>query len=366
MIPRVIHGNCLEVLPGLNEQFDACITDPPYHLTSIVKRFGFEGSAPAQFGTDGAFARASRGFMGKQWDGGDIAFRPETWRLVWDVLKPGAHLAAFGGTRTFHRMAVAIEDAGFEIRDTLSWLYGTGFPKSHNLKDDWAGWGTALKPAFEPIILARKPLVGTVAANVLAHGTGAINIDACRVPTDETIHTTRNVALGSSSGGVYGAATVPGVFEGHAAGRWPANVLHDGSEEVEAAFAAFNAPGQQGRARTDGMAQGNNTYGALRHITTSPEPRGDTGTASRFFYCAKASKADRAGSKHPTVKPLALLRWLVTLVTPPGGSILDPFAGSGTTLQAAYECGFSSTGIELEADYFADMTSRLGNLQDVR
>ncbi len=224
-------GDCLEILPTLAENsIDACVTDPPYHLTSIVKRFGTDNAAPAQFGKDGAYARAAAGFMGRKWDGGDVAFRVETWREVYRVLKPGAHLIAFGGTRTFHRMACAIEDAGFEIRDQIQWLYGSGFPKSHDVSKgidraagaerevlgiagksgserscmagdfaggeylataaattaarQWEGWGTALKPACEPIVLARKPLSeSTVAANVLKWGTGALNIDGCRVAT---------------------------------------------------------------------------------------------------------------------------------------------------------------------------------------
>ena len=189
---RVLPGDCREVLATLPaDSVDACVTDPPYHLTSIVKRFGAVDAAPAKFGTDGAFSRMSTGFMGKEWNAGDIAFRPETWAAVLRVLKPGAHMlcfggtrtahrmTCFGGTRTAHRMTCAIEDAGFEIRDTLMWVYGSGFPKSRNIG---GGWGTALKPAYEPIILARKPLDCTVAANVQRHGTGAINVDACRVP----------------------------------------------------------------------------------------------------------------------------------------------------------------------------------------
>lgn len=396
MADTILHvGDCLDVLKTLPEaSVHACVTDPPYHLTSIVKRFGAAGASPAQFGTDGAYARASRGFMGKQWDGGDIAFRPELWAEVLRVLKPGAHLLAFGGTRTFHRMAVAIEDAGFELRDTLMWLYGTGFPKSHDVSKgvdaklgaergrvvprsviahqrnadnlrpymsdpnhttasgepasdagrQWQGWGTALKPAWEPIILARKPLVSTVAANVLEFGTGALNIDGCRVGDDGG---TKGCTTGPSNGilgdGLIGAfgKPVPGL------GRWPANVLHDGSDEVLTSFPTDTRKTQ-------------NVYGAMARGSDGAEPRNDTGSAARFFYSAKASKADRAGSKHPTVKPVSLMRYLVRLVTPPGGVVLDPFAGSGTTGRAARDEGFDSTLIERELEYAADIDRRLG------
>jgi len=193
----LLNGDCLEEMQKLIDdgtQVDSVVTDPPYHLTSITERFGKEGSAPAQYGTDGAFARASKGFMGKEWDGGDIAFRKETWELALKLLKPGGHLLAFSGSRTYHRMAVAIEDAGFEIRDQIMWLYGSGFPKSHNLGD---GWGTALKPAHEPIVMARKSIEGTNKNNREKYETGGINIDDCRCKDN----------------------------------RYPANVMHDGLQE---------------------------------------------------------------------------------------------------------------------------------------
>lgn len=191
---RLLAGDCLAVLPTLRaNSVDACVCDPPYHLASIVKRFGGKGAAPAKFGRDGAFARASAGFMGQAWDGGDLAFQPETWAAVLRVLKPGAFLTAFGAPKNYHRLAVAIEDAGFELRDSLMWVFGSGFPKRRD----------QLKPAFEPIVLARKPLSErSVAANVARWGTGALNIDAGRVN----------------------------------GGRWPANLLHDGSDDVVAAF----------------------------------------------------------------------------------------------------------------------------------
>jgi site-specific DNA-methyltransferase (adenine-specific) len=312
-------GDCLEVLASLPENsIDAVVTDPPYHFTSIVKRFGSPDAAPAQFGSDGAFARASRGFMGKEWDGGDIAFRPDTWALIWRVLKPGGHMVAFGAPKNYHRLACAIEDSGFEIRDCLQWIFGTGFPKSHNLE---GGLGTALKPAYEPIVLARKPLSEkTVAANVLRWGTGALNIDATRVDGQpRTTHADGNRVTSVAASGHLSGKKPHGPTPAPE-GRWPANLCHDGSQQVLDLF---------------------------------------PNDAGRFFYSSKASKADRAGSKHPTVKPVALMQWLIRMVTPPGGTVLDPFAGSGTTAQAAINEGFQTVLIEREEEYQSDIRNRL-------
>ena len=360
----------LEVLPllaMLGVQVDAVVTDPPYHLTSIVKRFGADNAAPAQVGATGAYARASSGFVGKKWDGGDIAFRPETWRLVYDVMKPGAHLVAFGGTRTYHRLACAIEDAGFETRDTVSWLYGTGFPKSHNQQGEWRGWGTALKPACELIVLARKPLIGTVAANLLGHGTGALNIDGCRIGTTKGVPASVSRGTGGSSlpGSIdHSLRREDGTGSGHDPNvvRWPANVIHDGSEEVLAAFP--DTPGQQGKASSNpDSPRTRRVYGAMGRADDPTAPRGDSGSAARFFYCAKATKADRIGSKHPTVKPIALIRYLCRLVTPPGGTILDPFAGSGTLAAAAHAEGFNAILVEREAEYITDIQRRIRDVE---
>jgi site-specific DNA-methyltransferase (adenine-specific) len=355
-------GDNRDVLKQLpDNSIHAIVTDPPYALVSIQKRFGKPGSAPAS-GND-AYKRASAGFMGANWDTGEVAFSEEFWAEVWRVLKPGGHVAAFSGTRTYHRMTVAIEDAGFEIRDQLAWIYGSGFPKSHDvakaidksagfcapkagavkeetvgqaakgteyvrgekgkpITDDakeWDGWGTALKPAWEPIALARKPLGGTVAENVLEHGTGAINVDGCRVGANDGDDRSRpprtpNAILGGGKGTNLTAS------KHNELGRWPANIIHDDSPEVTGAF-------------PDGSA--------------------------RFFYSAKADKIDRIGSKHPTVKPVDLMQWLVRLITPKGGVVLDPFAGSGSTGEAAWREGMQCILVEREEEYQADIAERL-------
>lgn len=455
-------GDCIEVLGTLpDSSIDSVVCDPPYHLTSIVKRFGAENAAPAKVGKTGAFARASRGFMGKVWDGGDIAFRPETWALVLRVLKPGGHLVAFSGTRTYHRMACAIEDAGFEIRDMLSWMYGSGFPKSHNVSkgidntlfrrwldadhqrraaydsemhaaesikstirratvvaeveakwrtlagcarekirvaprpdtsgtmagssdtrpwiensrergyhevdgDEAAtdearaakGWGTAFKPALEPICFGRKPIQGTVAENFMAHGTGAINIDACRVGTD--VIETCNTPGKDKFANMYGGNLVPKTGNTSHVGRWPANVIHDGSEEVVGMFPESSSgalkPEHQERA-------GYSSESPCHHGGSSRGGSGDyaanSGSAARFFYTAKADSDERLGSKHPTVKPTDLMQWLVRSVTPKGGTVLDLFAGTGTTGEAAWREGMRAVLIEREPEYQNDIRRRM-------
>lgn len=342
MTIHIITGDCRDALRTLAEgSVDAIVCDPPYEL----------------------------GFMGKAWDRSGVAYDLRTWREALRVAKPGAYLLAFGGTRTFHRVACAIEDAGWELRDTAvrghagentvtvqledcpwlaGWMYGTGFPKSHN--GPWGG--TALKPAWEPIIMARKPLIGTVAANVQQYGTGGLNIDGCRIESAGGRY-----RAGESSqdrryterGGTNFAAT-PGPRGGDPAGRWPANILHDGSDEVLSVF-PFSA-GQLAPSVEDGEQQGNQVYGKLRRAGPHHQPRNDAGSAARFFWSPKASRKERGeGNTHPTVKPVELMAYLCRLVTPPGGTVLDPFMGSGSTGIAASREGFSFIGIELDGEY---------------
>ena len=309
---------------------DSVVTDPPYGLS----------------------------FMGKRWDY-DVP-SVEIWAECLRVLKPGGHLLAFAGTRTQHRMAVRIEDAGFDIRDKIAWVYGSGFPKSHNLDGEWEGWGTALKPALEPITVARKPLNVTVAANVAEWGTGAINVDGCRVGADEgrpLIESRSDPSLNAFGDGLNGSRHAGTTTQG----RWPANLIHDGSDEVVRLFPSQKSPatyvrsvvGQSSPAPMDRDAGKKDTRAiAVGH--------GDSGSAARFFYCAKASKADRGGdNKHPTVKPTDLMRYLCRLVTPLGGVVLDPFMGSGSTGKAAMLEGFRFLGIEREADYVEIARARI-------
>ncbi len=355
-------GDSRDVLKTIADaSIDSIVTDPPYALVSIVKRFGAGNAAAVKVpeGGSGAYARASSGFMGKTWDTGETAFAIEFWAECLRVLKPGGHVVAFSGTRTYHRMACAIEDAGFEVRDQIGWTFGSGFPKSHNAGN---GWGTALKPAWEPIMLARKPLIGTVAANVLQHGTGAINIDGCRVGTEEDLNGGRySENKQGDDGNTYGSGiNLRSVLDYvQPTGRWPANIIHDGSEEVVAAF-----PETNGSKATEGVQRYGRSAGIMGNVGAlrdgRPEGHDDAGgSAARFFYTAKADANDRVGSKHPTVKPVDLMQWLCRLVTPPGGTVLDPFAGTGTTGEAAFREGFNAVLIEREEEYQADIRRRM-------
>ena len=354
--PRVdvVQGDSRDVLARLADGcMDAVVTDPPYALVSIRQRLGRADSAPiVSNGASGVYARAGAGFMGQTWDTGETAFDPAFWAEVLRVLKPGGHIVAASGTRTYHRLACAIEDAGFEIRDMVSWLYGSGFPKSHNHDIGGVKFGTALKPACEPWVLARKPLCGTVAETLDAHGTGALNIDGCRIEGEKT-----PAPVGQFRGSDVGATGLTGIRDGRSdhLGRWPANVVHDGSDEVLDAFPATEAAGGY-------PAQGAR-YGLGGGVR---EQRGEAlkletagGSAARFFYSAKADDEDRLGADHPTVKPVALMRWLCRLITPPGARVLDPFAGSGSTGVACLGEGFDALLIEREPDYVATIRRRL-------
>ena len=329
---KVYLDDCLDFMEFMpDDAVDSIVTDPPYGL----------------------------GFMGNDWD--HAVPGVEFWTEALRVAKPGAHLLAFGGARTSHRLSCAIEDAGWELRDTLMWVYGSGFPKSKNLDGDWEGWGTALKPAWEPIILARKPLCGTVAQNVQQHGTGALNIDGCRIDAEP-----RRIENYASEGGQGCMSHGHGGGPGHAgkprdarietAGRWPANVIHDGSGEVVGLFPDSNG---SGRARTLKRGERDDGWG----MSDEPGELRDagTGSAARFFYCAKASKKDREdGNTHPTVKPTDLMRWLCRLVTPPDGLVFDLFTGSGSTGKAAALEGFRFIGVEKDAEHFNTARRRVG------
>jgi site-specific DNA-methyltransferase (adenine-specific) len=354
---RILIGDCLQRMRELaDNSVDSIVCDPPYHLLSTVKRFGKVPRTESTMPKSEPHARMSRGFMGQTWDGGDVAFRPETWAEVLRVLKPGGHLVAFSGTRTYHRMACAIEDAGFEVRDQLAWAYGSGFPKSHNLGD---GWGTALKPSWEPIALCRKPMEGTNAANMAKWSVGGLNIDACRIDLADG-----EPLQGGLSGDYERLDTqekgwgFKRVDRPAGLGRWPANLCHDGSDEVVAGF-----PDSDGAAAAVGPQYGPkssvNAYGDWGP-RQEMQPRGDSGSAARFFYCAKATSDERGeGNNHPTVKPVSLMRWLVRLVTPKGGTVLDPFMGSGSTLIAADAEQFNAIGCELSPEYAAIAERRI-------
>lgn len=371
-------GDCRDIIATIPDcSIDSIVTDPPYEL----------------------------GFMGKKWDNSGIAYDVNLWTECLRVLKPGGHLLAFGGTRTYHRMTCAIEDAGFEIRDSIHWLYGSGFPKSHDVSKaidkvagaerevtrrvvagiapghgnyvnyngpkpvvdvrdnpatdaarQWEGWGTALKPAHEPIVVARKPRPGTVAANVLEHGTGALNIDGARVEHGGDIANSSGSGQGAGyeahnhEGRIYGNGLGGIVAEPHAKGRWPANVITDGSIEAEWVRYFYCAKPSK----------------AERNAVLDALPEGDRvfmGSSGRTFkdgeWVETHSEPIKRANFHPTVKPLALMRYLVRLVTPPGGTVLEPFAGSGTTLAAAILEGFNSIGCELTDDYLPIIQGRI-------
>lgn len=357
---QVLLGDCREHMRDFAQQgllFDAVICDPPYHL-SIARRFGGKRAAALKGGEPGSYnpyRTMATGFLGQEWDGGGIAFDVETWRAAYAVLKPGANLVAFGGPRTFHRLAVAVEDAGFEIRDVIMWIFGSGFPKSMNLRGRHAGRGTALKPGFEPIIIARKPLAETsVASNVVRFGTGAMNIDACRIPTSEWIEQGRAGRKHGTSVALTGRGLPPTCPVDRPTSR-------PGSKGVasytEANVAAGIRPPTSLKQCVEAPRAENGRWPANVILTGIDE------TWGRYFYAAKASKADRGpGNNHPTVKPNDLMRYLVRLVTPPGGTVFDPFTGSGSTGVAALQEGYNFVGCEQQADYIEVARRRIAKV----
>lgn len=408
------HGDCLTVLSTLPDaSVDSVVTDPPYGLEFMGREWdapwrtsginsdaGFRGGGirqvralPSFTGSTNPKCGRCRGTRRGRRDGtavvpvclcadggqfpnvrGEEMRAFQQWCELWAkeclrVLKPGGHLLAFGGTRTWHRLVCAIEDAGFEVRDSIAWLYGEGFPKSLNLTDEngaRTGWGTALKPAHEPVCVARKPLAGTVAANVLVHGTGALNIAGCRV--GDEMRYASYTSLAPASGNRLGAAGTQEARRGTQCepqryeGRWPANVILD-----EAAAALLD---EQAGELTSGSRRAG-TYGLMGCMGAAAAPMpgvdGDSGGASRFFYVAKANASERPivdGVTHPTVKPLTLMRWLARLVTPPGGVVIDPFAGSGTTVEAAIVEGFRCIAIEKDAAHLPLIESRIARRRD--
>jgi DNA modification methylase len=434
----VHHGDCLDVLRELPDcSVDSVVTDPPYALGFMGKAWD---SPTRMLGQSGAI-RPGQDERGVTKRGYDHAAPPavfQAWCEQWAaeclrVLKPGGHLLAFGGSRTYHRLTSGVEDAGFEIRDCITWHFGSGFPKSldvskaidraagaerevvgtkhglpgYSLTDGngdhrtysrgfgntgsgeaecavtapatpdaqrWQGWGTALKPATEFIVVARKPLTGTVAATVLEHGTGALNIDACRVEhanaADLAVSLSKNPGRSDSvTSGVYGADRPQQRV--NTAGRWPANVVFDEHQAAVLDEMSGERPSGKPQNRyTSGDKFGGTPYGeGLEQRTgwaTSPGYV-DDGGASRFYYVAKADASERPrvnGTSHPTVKPLALMRWLVRLVTPPGGTVLEPFAGSGTTVEACIVEGFQCVAIEKTDEYLPLIMARIHRRRD--
>lgn len=369
---QVIQGDCREVLKTLPDcSVDAVVTDPPAGIGFMGKEWDdFRRQRnPADAGRDNAFGRTSKTGpeYGRCSRANFIDFLAGAMKECLRVLKPGGHALVWSIPRTSHWTGTAVEDAGFEVRDCICHLFGTGFPKSLNLE---GGLGTALKPAAEYWWLVRKPLEGTVEANVAKWGVGALSIDLCRLEytsaADQQSAKPQGKATskkGALAGGSQSDAARSEFKADNTKGRWPANVMYDGSEEVLAHFPPASKPGKQPKADRAGEASAETRYTNSGGANLAAKPgvrRAATGDVSRFFYTAKPSKAERGeGNDHPTVKPIALMRYLCRLVTPPGGVVLDPFAGSGTTLLAAREEGFRAIGIEREQHYIDIINQRL-------
>jgi DNA modification methylase len=399
---RIYNMDNLEGMKLLDDNsVDSIVTDPPYGLSkepNIIEVL-------THWLNDEEYKHPSKGFMGKEWD--SFVPGPAIWKEVFRVLKPGGHLLCFAGTRTYDLMCMSIRLAGFEIRDCIQWLYGSGFPKSHDISkaidkklgadrevigksrgvgkkggetyskyggfkageieitapatpeaQQWDGWGTALKPANEPIVLARKPISEkTIAENVMKWGTGGLNIDGCRIGTEEIKTYGKRKGQGVSL--EWSKYTSPEGYEGGIhQGRFPANVILD--EEAGKLLDEQSGISKGSSKPRKNKGTGNICYGDYKTIITQNDAWGDSGGASRFFYCAKASKKERGeGNNHPTVKPLSLIKYLITLVTPPGGICLDPFEGSGTHALACKDLGFNYIGFELDKTYYNIATKRI-------
>lgn len=434
---EIINEDCLKAMKGMEDNtVDAIVTDPPYGLSFMGAKWdsfnGRNGRQTTKERRDEGrrYAKENKGAPrygnshGKKVTRDEmVAFQQSMTPIFEEALrvsKSGTHLLCFGGTRTFHRLACSLEDAGWEIRDTIMWVYGSGFPKSMDVgkaidkalgaerkvvgtkrnplskswreregrtdyaesmqnitlpatdqAKEWDGWGTCLKPAWEPIIVARKPLDGTVAHNVMTHGTGAINIDGCRVPTSDKL------GGGMRAGGADGVWDRPfmhdeqaqaefverkmaNVEKSETLGRFPANLVHDGSQEVRECFP--DAKGQQGDVHAGKPRRTGVCYGDYPPRNAHAKRKESDTSAARFFYCAKASKSDRGeGNDHPTVKPNALMRWLVRLVCPQGGIVLDPFMGSGSTGVACVQEGMKFIGIDMDEHYCEIAEKRINN-----
>lgn len=428
----LVNGECLEEMRKMDaDSMDAIVTDPPYGLAFMGAKWDSFGKSSGRqtvterkaegkrYAEENAGAPRYGNSHGKRVTRDEMVSFQEAMTPIFAealrVAKPGAYMLCFGGTRTFHRMACAMEDAGWSIRDTIMWVYGSGFPhgmdvskaidkalgakrekvpatggltNNKNFNDDnwskigqkdavmdsneavtedaarWSGWNTQLKPAWEPIIVAQKPLDGTVAHNVLTHGVGAMNIDACRVPTDEYIMTNgvpKEVQDRQNIYGSYGEKKT-GQTNGQKLGRYPANLIHDGSEEVVSLFPnTKSATKSRPRNRTP-QTNAYGTFNGREGLMT--QAYGDNGSAARYFYCAKASKSDRGeGNTHPTCKPTKLMRYLVKLVCPVGGAVLDPFMGSGSTGVAALQEGMRFVGIDMEEEYCEIARKRIGEVE---